>query len=70
MQNVQNLSSMNKDVPEFLKKNKAFLQRFEQEMKDLESIRLIKEQFEMCKNKHQQLMIKFILPELLKKINL
>jgi hypothetical protein len=67
VKNVQDISVMNKSVPEFLKRNKNFIEKFNQEIKDQENLRLKEEEFQRLCLKQKLYMQKKVLPLLLKK---
>ena len=66
VKNVQDISVMNKTVPEFLKKNKKFIEKYNQEVKDQENLRLKEEEFQRLSLKQKIYMQKNVLPLLLK----
>lgn len=68
VKNVQDISTMNKSVPEFLKRNKKFMEKYEQEVKDQEILRLKQEEFERLYLKQKLYMQKNVLHELLEKV--
>ena len=66
VKNVQDISVMNKSVPEFLKRNKKFMEKYDQEVKDQENLRLKEEEFQRLCLKQKLYMQKNVLPLLLK----